>query len=186
MKKNLIVLLILLTSTIANAQFIKEKSINAQIGYGFTFPYDSTEDFGDDGFFAQSELVLKITNWVDFRPYAGFIITNSNGKDLDGNPTNQIAESQAFLLGAKSRIRIPIPYVAPYAEVGIGTSIGKFRTLTRFYNFDKTGIIYHIPFSLGLELGRKHNVDISFTYFYQPSVKQYVGAFAAGLTFPLN
>ena len=186
MKKNLIVLLILLTSTIANAQFIKEKSINAQIGFGLTFPFDSTDDLGDKGFFAQSELVLKITNWVDFRPYAGFIITNSNGKDLDGNPTNQIAESQAFLLGAKSRIRIPIPYVAPYVEIGIGTSIGKFKTLTAIHDYDKTGIVYHVPISLGLELGRKHSVDIGFTYFYHPSVRQYSGAFAVGLTFPLN
>ena len=186
MKKTLILLIIILTSNIAVAQFIKEKSINAQIGYGISVPYNSIDEVADDGFFAQGELVLKVASWIELRPYAGFILTNSNGKDLNDNPTNEKAESKAFLLGGKARVRAPIPWVAPYVEIGIGTSIGKFETLTAFDNIDKSGIIYHIPFSLGLELGKDNNVDLAFTYYIQPPVEQYVGAFAVGLTFPLN
>ena len=113
-------------------------------------------------------------------------MTNSNGKDLNDNPTNEKAETKAFLLGGKVRVRAPIPWVAPYVEIGIGTSIGKFETLTAFDNIDKSGIIYHIPFSIGLELGKNNNVDLGFTYYFQPSVEQYVGAIAVGITFPLN
>ena len=69
-------------------------------------------------------------------------------------------------------------------------SIGKSaiiqKTSTAFDNIEKSGIIYHIPFSLGLELGRNNNVDLGFAYYFQPSVKQYVGSFAVGITFPLN
>ena len=65
-------------------------------------------------------------------------------------------------------------------------SIGKFETLTAFDDIKKSGITYHIPFSFGLELGKNNNVDLGFTYYYQPSVKQYVGALAVGITFPLN
>lgn len=43
-----------------------------------------------------------------------------------------------------------------------------------------------MPFSLGLELGKNNNVDLAFTYYFQPSVEQYVGAFAVGLKFPLK
>ncbi|WP_179353811.1 hypothetical protein [Winogradskyella vidalii] len=186
MKKTLIILIIVLTSNLAEAQFVKEKSINAQIGYGVSFPYNSIDDVADDGFFAQGELVLKVTSWFELRPYAGFILTNSDGKDLNDNPTNEIAESKAFLLGGKARVRAPIPWVAPYVEIGIGTSIGKFETLTAFDNIDKGGIIYHIPFAIGLELGKNNNVDLGFTYYFQPSVQQFVGAFAVGITFPLN
>ena len=108
-KKTLILLVIVLTSNLTEAQFIKEKSINAQIGFGFSFPYNSADDIGDDGVFAQGELVLKVASWIELRPYAGIILTNSNGKDLYNNPTFEKAESKSFLLGGKARVRAPLP-----------------------------------------------------------------------------
>ena len=186
MKRNLIAFILILTSNLVEGQFIKEKSINAQIGYGLSVPNNSIDDIVDDGFFAQGELVLKATSWVEFRPYAGFIFTSSNGEDINGNPTDEKAESKAFLLGGKARVRAPIPWVAPYIEIGLGTSIGKFETRTAFDSIDKSGIIYHIPFSLGLELGKNNNVDLGFAYYFQPSIEQYAGAFTVGITFPLN
>ncbi|MDX1472324.1 MAG: hypothetical protein R3213_12565 [Flavobacteriaceae bacterium] len=186
MKNYLTLVVIILASNFVEAQFITEKSINAQAGYGISVPYNSIDDIADDGFFAQGELVLKVKSWVELRPYAGFILTSSNGKDLNNDPTEEKAESKAFLLGGKVRVRAPIPWVAPYVEIGIGTSIGKFETMTVFDNIDKSGIIHHIPFSVGLELGKQHNVDLGLVYFFQPSVEQFVGAFAVGITFPLN
>jgi len=186
MRKTLTLLLLVLTSNLVEAQFIKENSINVQIGYGLSAPNNSVGEIVDDGFFAQGELVMKVASWFELRPYAGFILTNSNGKDLNENPTDEKAESKAFLIGGKARLRAPIPWVAPYVEIGIGTSIGKFETFTVYDNINKSGIIYHIPFSLGLELGRNNNVDLGFAYYFQPSVEQYAGAFALGLTFPLN
>lgn len=185
MKKILIVLVVLISNGV-QAQFIKEKALNVQIGYGISGPYYSIDDIANNGFFAQGELVMKVSSWVELRPYAGFILTNSNGKNLQDEPTNERAESKAFLLGGKVRLRAPIPWIAPYAEIGIGTSIGKFETMTAYSNFDKSGIIYHIPFSFGLELGRNNNVDIGFITYFQPSVEQYVGALAVGVTIPLE
>jgi len=129
---------------------------------------------------------MKVASWIEFRPYAGFIFTNSNGKNFQDEPTDEKAESKTVLLGGKARVRAPIPWVAPYAEIGIGASIGKFETFTGYSNFDKSGIIYHIPFSFGVELGRNNNVDLGFVYYFQPSVEQYVGAFAVGVTIPLE
>lgn len=186
MIRSLIILIIFFASNIAEAQFVKEKSINAQIGYGISVPYTSFDEIADDGLFAQGELVLKVTSWFELRPYAGLILTNSNGKDVNDNPTDERAETKAFLLGGKARLRAPIPYVAPYVEIGIGTSIGKFETFAGFDNIDKSGIIYHIPFSIGLELGKNNNVDLGLVYYFQPTVEQFVGAFALGITFPLN
>ena len=185
MKKTLVFLITILITNITEAQFIKEKSINAQIGYGLSVPNNSIDDIVDNGFFLQGELVLKVASWFELRPYAGVILTKSNGKDLNDNPTDERAESKAFLIGGKARVRAPIPWVAPYIEIGIGASIGKFETFTAFDNIDKNGMIYHIPFSFGLELGRNNNVDLGFSYYFQPSVEQYVGAFAVGITLPL-
>ncbi len=185
-KRTLTVCILLLTTMLLKAQFIKEKSINAQIGFGLSAPYNSTDNIVDDGFFAQGELIFKATSWVEFRPYLGIIITNSNGEDLNGTPTDEKAESKALLVGGKVRLRAPIPWVAPYIEIGVGTSIGSFTTLTTFDAIEKSGLIYHTPFSLGLELGRNHNVDVGLAYYYQPSVQQYVGALAIGITIPLR
>lgn len=186
MKKNLILLLIILISNLAEAQFIKEKSINAQIGYGVSVPYYSADDIVNNGFFMQGEYVLSITSWIELRPYAGLILTNSNGKDFHDNPTDEKAESKALLIGGKARVRAPIPWIAPYVEIGIGASIGKFETFTTYTNINRNGFIYHIPFSFGLELGQNNNVDLGLTYYFQPTVEQYTGAFAIGISIPLN
>ncbi len=77
MRKTLILLIIVLTSNLIEAQFIKEKSINAQIGYGLSAPNNSVDEIVDSGFFAQGELVLKVASWFELRPYAGFILTSS-------------------------------------------------------------------------------------------------------------
>ena len=186
MIKNLILLVTFVISNLAEAQFIKEKSINAQIGYGMSVPYYSSDDIINSGFFLQGEYILKAASWVEFRPYAGLILTSSNGKDFNDNPTDEKAESKAFLIGGKTRVRAPIPWVAPYIEIGIGASIGKFETFTAFTDINKSGFIYHIPIAFGLELGRNNNFDLGFTYYFQPTVEQYTGAFAFGITFPLK
>ena len=186
MKKILIILIVILTSNLAEAKFIKNKSINAQIGYGMSSPYYSVADIASDGFFLQGEYVLTATSWFQLRPYAGLILTRSNGKDLNDNPTNEKAESNAFLIGGKARVIAPIPWVAPYAEIGIGGSIGKFETFTAYTNINQSGFVYHVPFSLGLELGRNKDVDLSFSYYFQPAVEQFVGAFALGVSIPLK
>lgn len=180
------ILIALLFSNLVSAQFIKEKAINAQLGYGISVPYNSLDDISDTGFFAQGELVLSAASWVEFRPYAGILITNSDGRDIDGTPTAELAESKAFLIGGKARIRAPIRWVAPYIEAGIGASIGKFETQTFFDSIERSGLIYHLPVSFGLELGRNNNFDLGFMYFFQPTVQQFAGAFTIGVTFPLN
>jgi len=186
MKKTLILLVILLSSNLAEAPFIKEKSINAQIGYGLTAPDESVDNVASNGLFAQGEFILKVASWFQLRPYAGFIFTNSNGKDIDGNPTEEFAETKAFLLGGKVRFRAPIRWVAPYFEIGIGTSTGKFKTHTAIVAIDKGGIIHHIPVAFGLELGKNNRIDLGLSYYFQPSVEQFAGALAVGITFPLK
>lgn len=186
MRKLLLLWLVALTSNVVVAQFIKEKSITASIGYGITVPEHSYDDVASGGFFIQGEYILKVRSWLDLKPYAGFVITDSNGKDLNDNPSSEFAQTTAFLLGGKVRFKAPIPYVAPYIELGFGTSIGKFETFTAFSDINRSGIAYHIPYSIGLELGKNHDVDIGFSYFSQPGVEQVTGVINVGINFPLD
>lgn len=186
MLKNLIVIILtILVSTKVSGQLIKEKSIDISIGYGLSAPFDDV-DISSSGFYLQGEYVLTLAKWIDIRPYAGLILTKTNTKDNEQNQPAYKTTTNAFLIGGKTRITAPIPWVAPYFEIGIGASIGSFETFTPSTNIDDSGLILHIPFSLGLELGLKHNFDIAFTYYFHNSVEQFAGAAAFGISFSLD
>ncbi|MFD0863722.1 hypothetical protein ACFQ1M_16020 [Sungkyunkwania multivorans] len=168
----------------AKDQFVKNRTIDISVGYGLSF-YDDDVDIYGEGLYLQGEYVLPLSRWIDLRPYAGFVFTKT---DDDGRPsgTGFQSNTNAFLLGGKARLRAPIPFVAPYIELGIGASIRSFETVTPATNIDKSGLLYHIPFSIGLELGRKHNFDLAFTYYYHRQAEQVAGAFAFGISIPLK
>ena len=176
------ILIIICFTYITNAQPKTGEFINASIGYGMSAPYDNVNINGS-GFYAQGEYVMGISKWFGIRPYGGVIFTSENKNDKQQNQVNYKVTSKAFMLGGKARFCAPIPYIAPYLETGLGLSIGSFETYT---DISRNGIIMHIPFSIGLSLGRKHSVDVAFTYYYHPSVKQFSGAAALGLSFPLK
>lgn len=184
MYRNILILLIVLISNFCFAQSKYQKAINAQIGYASSFPYyQSEEDFVNSGIFLQGEYVLKVKTWLEFKPYLGFTATTSNGEDLDGNPINEKSEVTALFLGTKLRLRAPIRWFAPYFEFGIGASIGNFETLTSVTDVNKSGIIQHIPFGFGVELGRNNNFDIGVLYLVQKPVEQVIGIAVIGVTF---
>ncbi|QOG02462.1 hypothetical protein [Flavobacterium sp. MDT1-60] len=180
----LIIIFTLFFSNLAKAQPRKGEFINASIGLGLSAP-DDNADIDGTGFYAQGEYVFGLTKWFGLRPYAGFIVTSCDKNENQNQPEYKVT-SKAFLFGGKARICAPILWIAPYIESGIGASIGSFETYTPFTNIKKSGILMHVPFTLGLALGPKHNVDIAFTYYFHSAADQYCGAAAFGLTFPLN
>lgn len=157
--------------------------INASIGVGACFPNDETDIIGD-GFYAQAEYVWAPLSWFGVRPYAGVII--ASGESEDPELQGYKVKSNAALLGAKVRLAAPIPYVAPFIESGIGLSAGSFETYTPFTNLKKSGVLLHVPLTLGLAIGRRHNYEVKFTYYYHNAVKQVSGAAAIGFTLPIN
>jgi hypothetical protein len=189
MKKHFITILVItfcsiLFPNLAKAQPNKGEFIKAAIGLGISAPNDNTA-VGGSGFYAQGEYVFGLAKWFGLRPYAGVIFTSaSNGDEILSN-TGYKVTSNAFLLGGKARILAPIPYVAPYFEIGVGASIGSFKTFTPQTDVTKNGIIPHIPFTIGLAIGRKHNFDFAFTYYYHSSASQFSGATAVGFIFPI-
>lgn len=172
-------------STSLKAQPRKGEYINASIGVGLSTSYYE-EDGGGTGFYAQAEYANGITKWIGARSYAGILLTSGDKTNENGNPTEYRISAKAFSFGGKIRVAAPIPYVAPFIESGIGVSIGSFQTYTPSTNLKKNGVLMHIPVSLGLAIGRKHNVDIAFNYYFYPSIKQISGAIAAGVAIPIN
>lgn len=183
MKNTYLLIFTFFAFTQAHAQLIKEKAINATIGYGLSAPYDDIDITGN-GFYLQGEYVMTLASWIDIRPYAGLILTKS--VENQRMPSEYRSNANAFLIGGKTRIKAPIPWVAPFFELGFGASIGSFETITPWTYIEESGVLMHIPFSIGLELGRKHNFEVAFTYYFHDSAQQFAGAMAVGFSIPLN
>ena len=164
-------------------QTIKERAIDASIGYGISSTIDF-EDLYGSGLYLQSEYVLVYSKWLELRPYAGLILTSTNN-DPGASEEFEVT-TNALLFGGKARLTAPIPWIAPYVELGFGGSVGKFTTITPLDNLEKNGVQYHIPLSIGVNLGPDRNFDIEFTYYFMPGINQYSGAAAIGISFPLK
>lgn len=184
-----IVVCLLLTCgcfTLLQAQPRKGEFIEGSIGIGITSAYTDT-DVGGEGFFIQGEYVYAPKTWFSLRPYLGFITTSGEDEIEDRDEVFLgRANTTALLIGGKIRLTAPIPYIAPYIESGYGASIGKFETVYLNQNIDKSGIVAHIPFTIGVGLGKRNEVEVELTYYFMNEVRQFTGAAAIGLSFPIN
>jgi len=152
------------------------------MGLGYVYPNEDVE-INTSGFYAQGELVYSPLSWFGVRPYAGLIL--SSGEKVEDGVLIGRVKSNAFMLGAKVRIVAPIPYFAPFIEAGFGMSAGSFETRTSMINVRKNGVTPHVPFAIGVAVGRRHNIEIKFTYYENYRLHQYTGAAAVGFTFPI-
>jgi hypothetical protein len=134
----------------------------------------------------QGEYVLGITTWFSVRPYAGFITASTDKDDIRAFPSEYEVTTNAFLLGGKVRVLAPIPWFAPFFEIGLGASLGRFKTITSLANTNKKGLALHIPFNLGVALGPKHNIELAFVYYVNPYEEQVSGGAALGFSIPLD
>ena len=178
--------LILLCVMLGNAQPRKGNFINASIGLGLTSANYEQQDIRGSGFYTQAEYIHAVSNWFGVRPYVGIIITSPDDDESPDIKPDYGASTKALLLGGKVRLCAPIPYVAPYLELGLGLSLGRFETYTPENHIKKEGVIPHLPFTVGVAVGKKHGVDIAFTYYYMSSIDQFAGAAAVGISFPLD
>jgi hypothetical protein len=168
-------------------------AIKASIGFATSSSY-YIENYGSQeevdvmggGLYLQGEYIIGLKSWLSVRPYAGGIFTSvDKDQKLQNQPQYKVT-TNAFLLGAKVRLCAPIPWVAPFIEGGLGTSIGKFETITPNVNFNKSDVLLHIPFSIGLAIGRRNNFELAVSGYFHPAAKQSTGVFAVGYTFPLD
>ncbi|UZO79968.1 hypothetical protein NBT05_13540 [Aquimarina sp. ERC-38] len=178
--------LFLLTSLYSWGQLTKGEYINISVGLGVTSSNDVEIDLFGNGFHAQAEYIVSQSKWFSMRPYLGFVYTSTSKDELEPQFSDSRISTRAVFFGGKIRLCAPIPYIAPYIDLGIGGALGSFKTISPFSQVDKDGFVLHIPFTLGLALGRNHNTSFEFTYYFHLNVNQFSGALALGATFPID
>lgn len=176
------VIVLLFCQNASFAQPQKGRFIDAAIGLGISAPYEDIDIYGT-GFYGKVEYVIGYNKWVGIRPYAGVLFTSA--VENEDYPDSGIS-SNIFFLGGKGRVAAPIPYIAPFLELGFGLSFGNLTTDFPIVKYKSRGVIPHIPFTFGLALGKNHNVELAFTYLSHINAKQFGGAAALGLSFPLD
>lgn len=186
--RSLVVVLVLSSAARAGAQPLQPREplrlLQVLGGVGVTFAEDQDRYSGQGlGGYLGAELVFRPGSFFQPRLYAGALATFPDADSCRAAPCD--VESKIFFLGAKVRLMAPIPYVGPFVDVGLGASLGYLRTLDLDHDERVRGAAFHIPFALGLAIGKRHELDLSFSYLVHPAQDQVAGAFAFGLGFPL-
>jgi hypothetical protein len=138
------------------------------------------------GFYANTEVVLVPSMWFSPRAYAGVLFTSTDASTCP-TPGCDVHASIGFL-GVKGRLTIPIPYVAPFLEAGVGASVGNLTTRVYDTDVDFTGVTYHVPFAIGLSIGSMHDyvVDLGLSYLWHPAQSQFGGGYLLSVAFSLR
>jgi hypothetical protein len=182
--------LVLVLPVTAHAQPREGRSLDVALGVGLSAPLTGRHnDSGGVGALAKAEYAFGVTSWFGVRPYGALLLTWPSGKDDDFCEYYRVdceVTAKIALIGGKVRLFAPIPYIAPFLDLGLGASAGVLRTRTLDEDIDRKGVTVHIPFGVGLALGRDHSVEIAFVYFYHPIEKQTNGGVTIGLSFPLD
>jgi hypothetical protein len=160
------------------------------LGLGLSSPLDETVrgqkvQGSGEGVWVAAEYIERRNDWLAPHVYSGVVVTTPQ-HDCGPMVSPCDVSARVFFMGAKMRLTFPIPYVAPFLELGLGASLGAIRTkIGDLVDVDRRGVMYHIPFGIGLAVGRRHQVEIALEYLYYPEQVQFNGAAALGMTFTL-
>jgi hypothetical protein len=144
-------------------------------GFGLTQPRDVTSDSSGMGVYLAAEYAWAPVSFIGLRSSGGVLVTG------DGQ-----VSSELVLFGARARLALPIPWVAPYFELGVGFSLGSVRTRTTYEDEDVSGAFFHWPVELGLALGPDHQFAVAIMVFHHPELRQRHTAIVAGFTLQLD
>jgi len=153
--------------------------VGGDLGYGISSPYDDSATLGT-GVLAMGQYAYRASSWVEPRGYAGLLLTFPDDEACLPTTAECEVTSKIGFLGAKGRFTIPIPYIAPFIELGVGLSLGVLKTKTESTDEYTAGAAVHIPFTLGLALGEHHEYEVEFLYLFHPNERQAGGGIGVG------
>jgi hypothetical protein len=138
------------------------------------------------GFYGDVEYVVRPSSWFSPRFYGGLVLAFP-ASDCGPRVVPCDVSAQYLFGGAKARVMVPIPWVGPFVELGLGASLGRFSTRSgQAVDRRTNGLAYHVPFAIGLALGERRQFEFSFQYLSHPAQEQFSGAIALGVQFPLD
>jgi hypothetical protein len=162
--------------------------LGVSAGFGYSFPNDDDATEIDEadgtGGFAEVEYIYHAVEWATPRAYAGVLVTSTD-RACELTPCD--VSAQIGFIGIKGRLLAPIPYVAPFIELGFGGSVGSVTTrVANIVDAAGDGVMYHVPIAVGLVLGGRRQFELALQYMIHPEQVQVNGALAFGFSFALH
>jgi hypothetical protein len=136
------------------------------------------------GLYASAEYAFRASSWFSPRLYGGLLYAPTVGSSCEPEVSPCDVSGRYVFAGAKARLTAPIPWVAPFAELGLGASVGRFSSrYGTVVDRSATGLTYHVPVAVGLAVGPHHGLELSFQYLVHPALLQTGGGTAIGFRF---
>lgn len=141
-------LLLILAPTQLTAQWVGDYQASGGLGVSFS---PDREGAGVGGSLIVERAVGSAV-WGGGRVYAGGFFSNASPDRCPAGIDPCSVSSQIAVVGAKARLLVPIPYVGPFLELGVGLSAGSLENRIGAHGgyaaLDEThsGVMVHIPF----------------------------------------
>jgi hypothetical protein len=130
------------------------------LGLGVSRATGPNSKAGAGGLYVSAEYWAQPFSWLNLRSYLGYLSTSTDQRNcyrIDGCDVSE----NIGLLGAKVRLVAPIPWVAPFFELGLGVSFGDIHATDVDSDLTTHGVVLDVPVGLGLSIGPRHDVDVS-------------------------
>lgn len=163
--------------------------VGGMIGYGLSSSSDRADHSMGQGALVGAEFVHAPNAWVGVRPYATVVATwhdRDDARCAENVDWDCDVSSHALLVGGKGRFVLPIPFIAPFIELGLGLTLGSLTTRTYREDRQVNGALIHIPVGLGLAFGEQHEFEVGLAYYFQPAARQVNGGFTLGMAFRVD
>lgn len=153
---------------------------------GFAFPGEPHDAYGVGAGMSYDRGIWG-PDWAQVRVYGGGFFSRTRAESCARSVEPCTVSSNIGVAGAKLRLLAPIPYVAPYFEFGMGTSLGSVTTRVGAYGAyplldeSHSGVLFHVPLAWGFAFGRNYRHKVSLEYFVHPGRKHVTGVLALGI-----
>ena len=161
------------------------------LGFGLSMGGEVRDENDEDpygrGLYLEVDRVWRSNRAIQPTAYAGAVFTAPfSGSCTHPDDSCNVSASTLFG-GGKVRLMLPIPFVGPFLEAGVGMSVGRITTMTgRSDDRQDSGLMLHVPVALGLAMGPDHAYTLVFSYLAYPGKSHVDGAMAVGFDIPLR
>ena len=147
---------------------------------------DNDEPYGL-GVYLEAAKLWRRNTGAQPQLYAGLVATGTRASSCPPGDFPCDISATTVQAGGKVRIMVPIPYLGPFLELGAGFSAGRIVSERGYPDDDRaSGLLFHIPFAIGVAVGPEHRTTVAFTYLVYPGKAHVDGAFAIGYDLPLD
>jgi hypothetical protein len=178
--RSILVCTLFISTLSGRAAIAGEHNVHAYGGLGVDQPSGDGVEGKGSGLLLGAEYARSSFDYLRF--YGGLQFTSPDRDSCGEFVSPCEVSSKIGFFGAKLRLSAPIPYVAPYFEIGLGGSLGRMVTrVSDKVNAVGSGLMFHVPVGVGLAIGSQHSFELGIALLFHPAQRHVSGGFAVGI-----